>query len=221
MNPIDTTHLSSIGLGAPSTAAGEATTQDTFLTLMLAQLKHQDPFEPLENGEFLSQIAAFETATGVRDLMGVFDQLSSALHANQTLQAAALVERTVLAELPHGMLAEGGTLAGAVVLPASSARVSVEIADPAGRVVRRMDLGSQPAGQIPFTWDGLDDSDRAVPPGAYVVSAHTLVDGAPEEARTLLAARVESVSFARDGGETTLQLAGGIDLRFSEISQIM
>ena len=57
--------LSGLGLAPPSSQVTGATSQDTFLTLMLTQLQNQDPMQPLESGEFLSQLAAFETAAGV------------------------------------------------------------------------------------------------------------------------------------------------------------
>ena len=39
---------------------------DQFITLMLAQIKNQDPLKPLEPAEFLGQLAQFSTVTGIQ-----------------------------------------------------------------------------------------------------------------------------------------------------------
>jgi len=99
--------------------------QEEFLELMIAQLQNQDPFEPMENGNFLAQMAQFGTVSGIQELQQSFESLSSSLVSNQALQAAALVGRQVLAPAGVAILEEGGGLQGAVELPAASPAVSV------------------------------------------------------------------------------------------------
>ena len=69
--------------------------QDAFLKLMTAQMQHQDPFKPMESGEFLGQIAQFSTVSGIQAMQESLAGLSTALTSNQTLQAANLVGRGV------------------------------------------------------------------------------------------------------------------------------
>ena len=57
--------------------------QDAFLKLMTTQLKNQDPFEPMDNGEFLSQIAQFGTVTGIDDLKETFGDFANSMKSNQ------------------------------------------------------------------------------------------------------------------------------------------
>ena len=61
---------------APSDKLGQA----DFLKLMTTQLQNQDPFAPMENAEFIAQMAQFSTVTGITEisesLKGMSDQLS-------------------------------------------------------------------------------------------------------------------------------------------------
>ena len=94
--------------------------QADFLKLMTTQLRNQDPFEPLENGEFLAQIAQFGTVTGIQELQQSFGDLSSALQSNRALQASVLVGKQVLVEGSQAELGADTPLRGAVELPAAT-----------------------------------------------------------------------------------------------------
>ena len=194
--------------------------QEEFLQLMTAQLQNQDPMKPMESGDFLTQIAQFSTVEGVGDLNESFAALSQSLVSNQALQAANLVGRSVLAPTGLAALAEGGTISGAVELPAASNDVSVNLYDQSGQLVRRLELGSQAAGEAAFQWDGLKDDGQFAPPGTYFVSAEANVDGRTEAIDTLLESRVRSVTLSNSGG-LLLDLEGVGSLDFSEVAQIL
>ena len=93
--PIDA--LSGLRLEVPQAAREGDLGQEDFLHLMLTQLKNQDPFKPMESGEFLGQLAQFGTVQGLAGLQTSFDSLSSSLVSNQALQASSLVGRSALA----------------------------------------------------------------------------------------------------------------------------
>ncbi|MEO0422873.1 MAG: flagellar hook assembly protein FlgD [Pseudomonadota bacterium] len=206
---------------APSTSnpSGIDDAEDSFLTLMLTQLQNQNPTEPMDNGEFLSQLAAFETASGIRDLEDSFAVLADALAANQTLQSASLVGRDVIAQTDAAVLEDGGTVTGRVPLESSVDDLTVEITDPGGAVIRRLSLGAQD-GVTDFVWDGRDDAGALMPAGTYTVNA---VGTAGEETFTApleIATRVDSVLLSGLGGEVELALANGDTVGVSQVKEI-
>ncbi|MDH3643713.1 MAG: flagellar hook assembly protein FlgD [Gammaproteobacteria bacterium] len=195
--------------------------QEDFLRLMITQFKNQDPFKPMENGDFLGQIAQFGTVSGIQELQSSFSALSESLYSDQALQASALVGRTVLARLDSGALTPGGAISGAVDVPAGTPSLKIEIVDASGQVVKHMDLGSQSAGLVSFQWDGVTDDGELADPGLYNINATVTSDGGTFAAETLIAAPVESVTLARAGSGLTLNLAGMGQLPLSQVRQIM
>ena len=194
--------------------------QEQFLELMTAQLQNQDPLKPMESGDFLGQIAQFSTVEGIGDLNDAFAGLSQSLVSNQALQATSLVGRKVLAPTGVAALSQGGSISGNVELPAASGELVVNVYDQAGQVVRRLELGSQPAGPVEFQWDGLKNDGQFASPGTYFISAEASMDGQFESVETLLASEVRSVTLSNSGG-LLLDLDGIGSLDFSEVRQIL
>ena len=125
-----------LGLAVPDEVEKEELGQEEFLQLMLTQLENQDPFKPMESGEFLGQLAQFGTVTGLGELQQSFESLSGSLISDQALQAASLVGRSVTIESGEGVLQPDAALTGAVELPTGSSSVSVQVMDAAGQITR-------------------------------------------------------------------------------------
>ncbi len=208
---------------APSSNAKAASAlgQQDFLNLMLAQLKNQDPTKPMDSSAFLGQLAQFSTVSGIGDLQKSFSGFASSISSNQSLQAAALVGHSVLAPGGSAMLNAGGSIDGAVDLPASAGEVTVNVYDTSGQLVRRVPMGTQPAGLSGFHWDGLTDNGAAAAPGVYVISASALLNGQTQAVNTLVADKVNSVNIGANGSGLTLNLSGLGSVDFSTVREIM
>lgn len=194
--------------------------QEDFLKLMTTQLQNQDPMAPMENGDFLAQIAQFSTVSGIQDLQASFEKLSQSLVSNQALQASGLVGRSVLAPTGIAALGQDGGIRGSVQVPASSSDVQVTIHAANGETIRRLSLGSQPAGSAQFQWDGLKEDGTRAAPGSYFVAASGQYEDQQAALDTLLASEVESVTLGGDGG-LLLDLRGIGPLDFKEVRQIL
>jgi flagellar basal-body rod modification protein FlgD len=210
--------LTKLGLAPPQAEKKKELGQEEFLNLMVTQLKNQDPFKPLESGEFLGQLAQFGTVSGLSGLQTSFDGLASSLVSNQALQAASLVGRTALVESDRGAIAAGGSLDGAVDVPAATGGVGIEIRNASGQVVRHLQLGPQSPDLVRFHWDGLDDAGEAVRAGSYEVVAGYQKGNSTAAATTLIDAPVDSVVFGANG--FTVQLRGIGELPFSAVREI-
>src|SRR6188472_253169 len=71
--------------------------QEDFLTLMVTQLKNQDPFKPLEPAQYVGQLAQFSQVSGLSDMNKQITSLTDSLRGNQVLDGAGLIGRTVIA----------------------------------------------------------------------------------------------------------------------------
>ncbi|MDX1697824.1 MAG: flagellar hook assembly protein FlgD [Thiohalobacterales bacterium] len=211
-------------LGLSRSLAGEGRTtelgQEDFLKLMTTQLRNQDPFAPMENGDFMGQLAQFGTVSGIEEVRTELQNLSGSLVSNQALQAAGMLNRAVLVPSSQAILAEGGSIAGAVELPNAVTSMNVGIYDQSGQLVRDMGLGSQSPGMVTFSWDGLATDGSAVPPGRYELRAEAISGGVNEAYDVLIADQVQSVSLPSGGRPLTLELAGLGTVDFSQVRQI-
>ena len=187
---------------------------------MTTQLKSQDPFKPMENGEFMGQLAQFGTVSGIEEVRTELQNLSGSLVSNQSLQAAAVLGRQVLIPGTHGQLEAGGDISGAVDLPNAVASLNIGIYDLSGQLIRNVGLGNQSPGMVAFNWDGLATDGSTVPPGRYEIRAEAISSGINEAYEVMLADKVQSVSLPAAGKPLTLELAHLGNVSFSDIRQI-
>lgn len=194
--------------------------QEDFLNLMVTQLRNQDPFKPMESGDFLGQLAQFGTVSGIDSLDASFEKLSRSLTSNQALQAATLLDREVLVATDTGALVEGREFTGAVELPFGADRVNVGIYDPTGRLVRSLELGKQPEGLVKFSWDGRSEEGEALPAGLYAVRAESTLGTVTQGVEALVAAPVRSVTLGGAAEPLSIEVEGLGKMDFSLIKQI-
>ncbi len=197
--------------------------QEDFLKLMTTQLTRQDPLKPMENGEFLSQMAQFSTVSGIQDLQKSFSEFSDSISSDQALQAAGLVGRYVSAPSTEGLLSAGGEISGDFDLSEASPEVRYKITDSlSGEVVRTVNMGSQGQGNVKFSWDGLTDNGELADPGVYKVQVEAKINGNNTVLQTRIKSKVESVTMdSGSRGGLKLNLAGLGPVNFNQIKQIL
>ncbi len=220
INPTDASDvLSKYKLDQQQTKSGNELGKNEFMELMIAQLKNQNPLEPQDNGEFISQLAQFSSLEEMQGLSRSVDDVASQFRSTQALQASAMVGRTVLAPSSVGILGAEGEISGNVQVPASTSGLRISIENQAGERVRQIDMGSQQAGVTGFSWDGKDGNGNSLPPGPYKVVAEASYPDGPEQLGTMISANVDSVSLGK-GGSITLNLAGMGSIALSDVEQI-
>ena len=220
MNTIDPISALSAATTQTTTTGNPELGQADYLTLMVAQIQNQDPFSPMENGQFVAELAQFSTVSGIEDLNQNFNSLAASISSDQTLQASGLIGRDVL--INSNVAYHDGTepTSGAIEVPVSNAQVSVAVRDVSGALVRRIQLGTHNAGLSRFEWDGRDTSGQLVAPGHYSFEASADAGNGNEAVPTMVSARVNSVSLSNQGGGLTLNFSGIDGLPLSQIREI-
>ncbi len=209
-----------LGLSRKNEPKAEETKQDQFMQLLIAQLKNQDPLEPQENGEFLSQLAQFDTATGIKDLQESFSSFTSTMQSSSALQASSLVGRSVLAPGGIAQLDSGTPVVGQIDLGSSTTNLTLEISDAAGQLVKTIPMGTQAAGVVNFNWDGTDNNGTPLASGGYKIKATAAVGNDQIAQEVLVSARVDSVTIGQGGQGMKLNLAGLGSIDFSAVKEI-
>jgi len=170
--------LDSINNSKSDTKSTAAEAEDRFMTLLVTQMKNQDPLNPLDNAQLTSQLAQLSTVTGIDKLNTTLESLISNVQTGQSYQASSMIG--------HNVLVSGNTISTSdeaggyfgVDLPAGADKMTVTIKDGNGVTVRTLSLGEQDSGVTPFVWDGLNDVGEKAPAGTYKfeVSATTGTD---------------------------------------------
>jgi flagellar basal-body rod modification protein FlgD len=200
--------------------SGNKLGQADFMELLIAQIKHQDPSEPMDPSQFMDQLTQLTMVNGVQDLNNSFTELADKLSSDQSLQAANLVGREVLIPGGYGVLDENGTMSGVVLLPQSASDITLKIQNSNGEEVRSLPMGGFSAGDLPFKWDGFMDDGSAAAPGAYTVTAEAFIDGNQQAVEVGVDTRVDSITLDQYGLGTLLNLASGESVSLSYVQQI-
>lgn len=179
---------------------------DSFLTLMTAQLRNQDPLKPLEGTEFISQLAQFGTVSGVQGMQTSLEVLASSLRATQTLNGATMIGRDILASANSFDHTQGGSVSGQIDVPPGTTSLQLRITDSSGSVVREIQLETA-EGVRDFTWDGLRSDGSQAESDTYDIEAVATVRGQTGSLEVMMAGRVSSVSLDASGTNLTLNTA--------------
>ena len=213
--------LSSLAVQKQSQAEKSELGQDDFMMLMIEQFRNQDPFQPMENGEFIAQMAQFSQVAGIAEMNESMETLADSMGASQALQASTMVGRSVLADGNVGTLGSETPLKGGVQLPYTTNAAFVRIADAQGQVVRELPLGNRQSGMATFEWDGtLPDGERA-PAGNYVIAAGLRNGGVEEALPTYVGTRVQSITLTGGGRSAQITTEAGEQLSLSQVKAIM
>ncbi|BCA54811.1 putative Basal-body rod modification protein FlgD [Nitrospira sp. KM1] len=171
---VDTTSLAASTGTVQSVAANQQLGQNDFLNLLVTQLKNQDPLKPMDNQEFVAQLAQFSQLQQSTQQVTLLQQLISAQTTNQQYSLLPLIGRQVSIS-GSAIQLESGSATFDYSLAGQAADVQVTILDAAKQPVRVLKLGTQGAGAQQGQWDGYDNNGVKAKPGAYQYSI-TAVD---------------------------------------------
>ncbi|MBD1550655.1 flagellar hook assembly protein FlgD [Pseudomonas typographi] len=216
-----TSSTSSTSSSSSSSSTGtDSLGEDTFLKLLVTQLQNQNPLDPQDNSEFVAQLAQFSSLEGINTLNDTVDSLASNYTSSQALQASSLVGHSVLAEATSAAVDTSSGLTGQVAVSSATTDASVSVYDADGTLVKNIDLGSQSAGTVSFTWDGTDNDGNTLASGTYTFAANATVDGSEVAQTTYLPSTVTSVTLGSTASDMTLKLADGSSVKLSDVTTI-
>ena len=134
-----------------SPTQNQAASEDRFLKLLVAQMKNQDPMNPLDNAQVTSQMAQINTVSGIEKLNTTVSGLNAQMVQLQALQGTSLIGREV-SVVGDKLAVADGVGVGGFDLTSAADQVKVEILNAAGRVVDTLNLGASGSGLHAFEW---------------------------------------------------------------------
>lgn len=219
-NGISGVDFSQLGLQSPIKVNDEKSEKNQFLQLFVAQLRNQNPLEPQEGAEFMSQLAQFSTVEGIKNMELAFNKIAESMNSNQALQASALVGKKVQVKTDTSIYLQGDKVNGSIEVPENVNNLSIEIRELNGNLVKNYQLGAQQKGDLAFMWDGLDDNGNAMPSGMYQFIARGNINNQEVQFDTFMASNVDSVTINKNGQAPTLNVSGFGSVSLNEIKTI-
>lgn len=210
-------------LRAATAAAKQASNglgQDDFMTLMMEQMKNQDPLKPTDNTEFISQMAQLTSVSSMSEMNDNLASLADSLYSGQLLDASSLIGKDVLVNTDVAALGPSGNVNGQVTLPVSTNALDIDILAPNGEVLGKVAMGPQASGPVQFSWDGIGLEGQRLPPGSYTMRATYLNGQNVEALETQVRNSVMSVSVPSRGGSPLVQVEGMGSISLAEVIEI-
>lgn len=195
--------------------------QSEFFELMITQLNNQDPFKPMESGEFLGQIAQFSTVNGIDELKASFSSLATSLQSSQALQASTMVGRSVVVPADQFEFVPDRPAQLIADIPSPATNVRITITDTLGAVVSEQSLGQRDTGRLQYAFNGINADGEPIPAGEYKVRIDAVINGEEQALQPAIGARVDSVSLPRDGDEPILNVDGFGSVAMSDVLEII
>jgi flagellar basal-body rod modification protein FlgD len=204
---------------ASSTSTAPAVNTSEFLQLLVAQLKNQDPTQPAQGTDFITQLAEFSQVEQSQNQTNELTTMSTQLTGIASQQATSLVGQTVTVSGNSTNYDGTSATPASVTLGGAAADVQATISDSSGNVLRTIDMGAAPAGVVQVKWDGRSDAGTVQATGTYGVSV-TATDSAGNAVpvTSSVTGSVTGVSFA--AGYPAVTLSNGTTAPVSALTGV-
>jgi flagellar basal-body rod modification protein FlgD len=140
--------------------------RDAFLKMLLAQLQHQDPLNPMEGADFSSQLAQFSSLEQLFNVNDHLESISTSVVSDGANNVLDYIGKEVMCENDTLKLLEGIQSGGLFTLDATT-EVAVSIFDDMGRELTTLYPGQLEPGTHQIDWNGYDRTGTSAPDGAY------------------------------------------------------
>ncbi len=180
--------------------------QDEFLKLMTTQLQNQDPFAPMDNGDFIAQMAQFSSVTGINQLNDSVGAMASQIEQFRIATAANMMGHSVLVPGDTVRADDNGEIHGVMDLDSTSIDTQIKFTDAeTGALLKSIDMGAQASGLVGFAWTDLPDMYKD---GSKQIKVEVTVNKGegPEGLQPSIFSEVIGASMDGPGGGVVLEL---------------
>lgn len=195
-----TPDIATNGASAGQSAQTGTQLRNEFLQMMVAQIQNQDPTNPLDGAQYVTQLAQFSMVEGVEGLKVLQQKSINMMDTQQVLQSTGLIDKEVM--VPSQSLSQMNEQAirGQVELGGAADQVELKVYDKHGTLVATKNWGESKAG-------ALDYELPTLPAGEYSFEVKASLAGVATTTKNYVASKVERVNLPGTG-EIMLQVAG-------------
>jgi len=184
-----------------------------FLELLVAQISNQNPLDPMDGTEYVSQLAEFSNVESLQQIRENSTAELDYMSSLTVLEATKMVGQTVDVQADNLALEQDGNINGMVNLTIPADSVTVQLYDANGALVEEQNLPYTGVGSLRFKFEDQDA-------GGYAIRAYSTTDGTSQQLDTWLNGSVERVSVGSTPDDILLQVDGLGNFGLTEINQL-
>jgi flagellar basal-body rod modification protein FlgD len=191
-----------------------------FLLLFTTQLQNQNPLDPMENEQFVAQLAQFSQLEATTSMSDNINSLVTSMKGERMLQGASLLGKKVAVPEGPAILKDGAPISGIISIPNGAEGVELKVYDRSGAVVKTELLGRQSPGEVAVRWDGTNAKGEQMPDGIYQMIATVNSFGEVTQIPISTPDTVKSVAYSAEADDLVLEVGSGATVMFSQVKQI-
>jgi flagellar basal-body rod modification protein FlgD len=206
--------------GTDKTAKNDALGKDAFLKLLITQLQHQDPLNPLDDKEFIAQLAQFSSLEQMNNISEGINALVNKTQAQDMLNSVNYIGKEVVAS--GSSVSKFGEAVSPVffTLNGPASEVQVNVYDNNNNLIRSEKLAAMQAGEFQYLWDGRDYTGAMADNGSYnVYFSAEGPKGEPVFVDTEVSGTI--MALERIDGATHFRLNDGRKVAFADIKKVV
>ncbi len=217
INAVSTTNATSAS-AATSMKQDIGFSANDFMQLLVTQLKNQDPLNPQDSSQFVSQLAQLSQVEQTYNINTNLQNLLASQNNGNTLSSVSFIGKSVTAQGSQVALTSGTPATLGFTLPSAASQLTVQIQDASGRTVRTLTQGTTQAGSGSIVWDGRNDTGQTLPTGTYsfVVSGADS-SGQAIQGTTMVQGQVTGVDLS---GTTPILIVNGMSVPLTSIVSV-
>jgi flagellar basal-body rod modification protein FlgD len=202
-----------------SATSNNAMGKDAFMKLLVAQISHQNPLKPMDDTQFVAQLAQFSALEQTMGINKRLDDLATRQQGAANTALGSLVGKSITVRGTMTTLDSSGVGAPiSFTLGANCTSCEVKIADSTGKAIRTINVGAKNAGLTKISWDGRSDDGLAQPPGPYTISVVAKNGDSPVVVDQETTGNLIGIDFSK--GYPNLQLDNGVSAPASDLLRI-
>lgn len=194
--------------------------KDAFMKLMLTQMKHQDPTNPMQAHEMAAQLASFTSVEQLQNLNSTLESMKKAQAPLQQFETLNLIGKAVAGDSAQlTRTKEDSVHEFQYKTLKESADVTLKVKNSQGEVVRTFTMKNIKEGSNSFEWNGQDEKGVNQPPGEYSLEVEAKDrNGQKIGVETQFEGTITGVNFTPNG---PLLLVGNRTVKFNDVRKIV
>jgi flagellar basal-body rod modification protein FlgD len=177
------------------TSKKNALTQQDFLNLFVTQMRYQNPLDPIDNNQMATQMAQFGSLDALNNMNTTLGNIANYQASMNSLQGIALLGKKVEAK-GNSLSIEKGNVSEGYYQLSSPGKVTIQICDAQGRLVRTIDDGLKDGSKQKVVWDGKNQQGATLPDGTYQFQVSAVDEkGQSVSVSSYFTATVTGISF--------------------------